>query len=144
MEKVNKYFLNAVLNIDLFYTIYDYFRFHPQIAHEYYHVLTTDDFNNLTVEDWKNAAEDTIYWLEHNQFLKVYKLNDNDNSPSMETWGTLYYQTLAYMGRKKIYGNTIRQMDLGEILKVCKDCIEDMKVLKDEIRELNDKDLEDI
>lgn len=139
-----KYFCNAVLNDDLFFTIYDYLRFHPQVAREYYHILSTDDFDKLTVEDWKDVAEDAIYWLEHDQLPNVYVLKEDDNSPGMDTWGTLYYQTLAYMGRSKKYTKTIRTMELGEIVNVCRDCIEDFKDLRDEIRELNDKDLEEI
>ena len=143
MEK-NKVFMNAVMNDDLFFTIYDYLRFHPQVAREYYHVLSTDDFNKLTVEDWKDVAEDAIYWLEHDQLPKVYVLKQDDNSPGMDTWGTLYYQTLAYMGRQKNYGKTIRQMELGEIVRECRNCIEDFKRLMDEIRETTYEDLNEI
>lgn len=138
---MDKVFYNAVLNDDLFFTIYDYLRFHPQAAREYYHILSTDDFENLTVDDWKDVAEDAIFWLEHDQLPKVYVLKADDNSPGMNTWGTLYYQTLAYMGRKKIHGKTIRQMELGEIVKACRDCIENFKDLRDEIREITDTDL---
>ena len=144
MRNQFKYFFNAVVHEDLFFTIYDYLRFHPQVAREYYKVLTIDDLDKMSVEDWKDVAEDVIYWLEHDQLPKVYVLNDDGNSPGMDTWGTLYYQTLAYMGRKKIYGKTIRQMELGEIVKACRDCIEDFKDLRDEIRELNDNDLDKI
>ena len=146
MSKKNKIFYNAVIDSDLFYTIYDYLRFHPSVAREYYHILSTDDFNNLTIEDWKDVAEDSIYWLEHDQLPTVYKLNRDDNSPDMSTWGTLYYQTLAYMARvyPKYIGSTIRSMSLEETVHVCIDCIENMKDLKDEIRELNDNDLENI
>ena len=48
------------------------------------------------------------------------------------------------MGRKKIYGNTIRQMEVEEITKQCRDCIEDFKDLMDEIHEPTDEDLENI
>lgn len=144
MRNPFKYFFNAVVQEDLFFTIYDYLRFHPQVASEYYKIFTTDDLDKLSVEDWKDVAEDAIYWLEHDQLPKVYVLKDNDNSPGMDTWGTLYYQTLAYMGRKKTYNKTIRQMELGEIVKTCRDCIEDFKDLRDEIREVTDEDLENI
>jgi len=146
MSKKNKIFYNAVIDFDLFYTIYDYLRFHPSVAREYYHILSIDDFDNLTIEDWKDVAEDSIYWLEHDQLPTVYKLNRDDNSPDMSTWGTLYYQTLAYMGRvyPKYIGSTIRSMSLEETVHVCVECIENMKDLKDEIRELNDNDLENV
>ena len=89
-------------------------------------------------------AEDAIFWLEHYQLPKVYVIKENDDSPGMNTWGTLYYQTLSYMGRSKKYTKTIRTMELGEIVKVCRECIENMKDLRDQIRELNDQDLEEI
>lgn len=139
-----KYFFNAVVHEDLFFTIYDYLRFHPQAAHKYYHIITIDDLDKLSVEDWKDVAEDAIYWLEHDQLPKVYKLEENDNCPSMDTWGTLYYQTLAYLGRQKTWGKTIRSMEIWEIVKACQDCIEDFKDLRDEIRELNENDLNKI
>lgn len=146
MESNNKVFMNAVMNDDLFFTIYDYLRFHPQVARENYHVLTIDDLNNLSVEDWKDAAEDTIYWLEHDQLPKVYVLGKDDDSPGMNSWGTLYYQTLAYMERvfPKYQYKSTRQMDLGELVKVCRECIENMKDLMDEIRETTYDDLNDL
>lgn len=143
MDKKNKVFMNAVMNDDLFFTIYDYLRFHPQIARKNYNILTTDDFEKLSVEDWKDVAEDTIYWLEHDQLPKVYLLGYDDNSPSMDTWGTLYYQTLAYMSRNNIHKST-RQMDIVELVKTCRDCLEDMKNLMDEIRETTYEDLKEL
>lgn len=136
-----KVFYNGVIQEDLFFTIYDYLRFHPDVARTYYAVFTTDDFDNLSCEDWKDVAEDAIYWLEHDQLPKVHIIGIDDNSPDMTTWGTLYYQTLAYMDRNKIYHKTIRQMKLNEIVKQCQDCIEEFKNLKDEIREPNDTDI---
>ena len=138
-----KYFYNAVIHEDLFFTIYDYLRFNPSAARQY-NIFSTSDLDNLTCEDWKDVAEDAIYWLEHTQFPKIYKLGEDANSPSMDTWGTLYYQTLSYMGRKKIYGKTIRQMEVEEIAKQCRDCIEDFKDLMNEIHEPTDEDLENI
>ena len=143
MHNPYKYFYNAVIHEDLFFTIYDYLRFNPSSARQY-NIFSTSDLDNLTCEDWKDVAEDSIYWLEHTQFPKIYKLSEDANSPSMDTWGTLYYQVLSYMGRKKIYGKTIRQMEIEEIAKQCRNCIEDFKDLMDEIHEPTDKDLENI
>lgn len=143
MDKKNKVFMNTVMNDDLFFTIYDYLRFHPQVARENYNILTTDDFEKLSVEDWKDVAEDAIYWLEHDQLPKVYVLKQDDNSPSIDTWGTLYYQTLAYMNRNNIRKST-RQMDIVELVKTCRDCLEDMKNLMDEIRETTYEDLKEL
>jgi len=142
MEK-NKVFYNAVINEDLFFAIYDYIRFNPDCARQY-HIFSISDLDKLSLEDWKDLAGDTIYWLEHIQFPNIYVLKDDDNSPGIDTWGTLYYQTLSYMGHKKIYGKTIRQMELDEIVKQCRDCIENAKNLRDEIRPLNDNDLNNI
>lgn len=144
MRNQFKYFFNAVVHEDLFFTIYDYLRFHLQAAREYYHIVTIDDLDKLSVEEWKDVAEDAIYWLEHEQLPKVYKIGENDNSPTRDTWGTLYYQTLAYLGRKNICSKTIRSMEIGEIIKACRDCIEDFKDLRDDIRELNENDLNKI
>lgn len=137
-----KVFYNGVIQEDLFFTIYDYLRFHPDVARTYYHVLTIDDFDNLSCEDWKDVAEDAIKWLESKQLPKVHIIGIDDNSPDMDTWGTLYYQTLAYMMRSKNhYTKTIRTMNLDEIVSMCKECIEDFKHLVSEIHEPTDEEV---
>lgn len=138
----NKVFYNAVINVDLFYTIYDYLRFNPNVAHQY-KILSTDDFDNLTCDDWKDVAEDAIFWLMHEQLPKVYTLGIDDDSPSMNTWGTLYYQTLAYFNRSypKYRTETIRGSEIEKVVHFCNECIEDLKDLMDKIREPNDNDI---
>ena len=104
-----KVFYNAVLDGDLFFTIYDYLRFHPAEVKEYYNIRTTDDFDNLSLEDWKDLAEDAIFWLEHYQLPEVKMLDDI--APSMNTWGTLYYQTCNYLGIKEVGKPTLHNRD---------------------------------
>lgn len=135
-----KYFFNAVIDGDLFFAIYDYIRFHPSAALNDYKIRTTDDFDNLTLEDWKDLAEDAIFWLEHYQLPKVKMLDDI--APSMETWGTLYYQTCNYLGIKEVGQPTLHSRDLNGIVKACINCIEYLKEKRFEIRELDDSDLE--
>ncbi len=137
-----KVFYNAVIQEDLFYTIYDYLRFNPNAAHQY-NILSTSDLDNLTYEDWKDVAEDTIFWLMHNQLPKVTTLGVDDDSPSMDTWGTLYYQTLAYMDRKfPVYTHVkIRGSEIETVVNLCNECIEDLKELIDAIHEPTDEDI---
>ena len=139
-----KTFYNAVIDGDLFFTIYDYLRFHPKEVKEYYNIKTTDDFDNLSLEDWKDLAEDAIYWLEHNQLPTVNKLTRDDPVPSMDTWGTLYYQTCSYLGIKEVGCPTLHSRDLNGTVKACIGCIEYLKEKMDEIREVTDEDLEKI
>lgn len=139
-----KTFYNAVIDRDLFFTIYDYLRFHPREVKEYYNIKTTDNFYNLTLEDWKDLAEDTIYWLEHTQLPTVNKLTNDDPAPTMETWGTLYYQTCNYLGIKEPGYPTLRSRDLNGTVKACINCIEYLKGKLDEMREPTDYDLENI
>ena len=137
-----KVFYNAVIQEDLFFTIYDYLRFNPNVAHQY-NVLSTYDFDNLTCEDWKDVAEDAIFWLMHNQLPKVTTLGIDDDSPSMDTWGTLYYQTLAYIDRKfPVYAHVkIRGSKIETVVHLCNECIEDLKDLIDAIHEPTDEDI---
>lgn len=137
-----KTFYNAVIDGDLFFTIYDYLRFHPSAARNDYKIRTTDDFDNLTLEDWKDLAEDAILWLEHYQLPEVTLLSDI--APSMDTWGTLYYQTLNYIGIKEVGQPTLHNRDLDGIVKACINCIEYLKEKMDEIREVTDEDLNNI
>lgn len=140
-----KVFYNAVINEDLFFTIYDYLRFNPNAANQH-KVLSTSDLDNLTLEDWKDVAEDAIYWLMHNQLPNVTQLGEDDNSPSMDTWGTLYYQTLAYIDRNhsKCVGQKIRGSEIETVVHLCNECIEDLKDLMDAIHEPTNADLEKI
>lgn len=139
MIKENKVFYNAVIDTDLFFTIYDYLRFNPACAKDY-KVFSTRDFDNLTLEDWKDLAEDTIYWLEYNQLSKVYFLTYDDCSPIADTCGTLYYQTLNFMAIKDIR-EKIRDRNVNDVIILCKSCIEYLKELASEIREPNDEDI---
>lgn len=139
-----KTFYNAVIDGDLFFTIYDYLRFHPKEVKEYYNIKTTDDFDNLSIDDWKDLAEDAIYWLEHYQLPKVTVLHDDNPAPSMDTWGTLYYQTCNYMGIREVGQPTLHNRDLNGIVKACIGCIEYLKEKRLEIREVTDEDLEKI
>ena len=140
-----KVFYNAVINEDLFFTIYDYLRFNPNAAHQY-NILSINDLDNITLEDWKDVAEDAIYWLMHNQLPNVTQLGVDDDSPSMDTWGTLYYQTLAYIDRNhsKYVGQKIRGSEIETVVHLCNECIEDLKDLMDAIHEPTDADLQKI
>ena len=139
-----KTFYNAVIDGDLFFTIYDYLCFHPKDVKEYYNIKTTDDFDNLSIDDWKDLAEDAIFWLEHNQLPTVNKLTRDDPAPSMDTWGTLYYQTCNYLGIKEVGEPTLRSRDLNGTVHACINCIEYLKEKRLEIREVTDEDLENI
>lgn len=142
MRKQNKVFYHAVIDGDLFYTIYDYLRFNPGAAKDY-KVFSTQDFDNLTFQDWKDLAEDAIFWLENRQLSKVYSMKGEECSPEASTWGTLYYQTLNYMAIKDIRKST-REMEYDELREHCVACINYLKELANEIRELDEKDLENI
>lgn len=139
MIKQNKVFYNVVIDGDLFFTIYDYLRFNPGCARDY-KVFSTRDFDNLILDDWKDLAEDAIFWLEHDQLPKVYVMKGEECTPSPDTWGTLYYQTLNYMAIKNIR-KSIREMTLNETIVHCIACIEYLKELALEIREPNDEDI---
>ena len=142
MLKQNKIFYNAVIDGDLFYTIYDYLRFNREACLDY-KIFSTNDFDKLTYEDWIYLAHDAIKWLEKEQLPKVTILDFEDNSPSSDTWGTLYYQTLNFMAIKNIR-KSIRQSKLNEVIDNCKKCIEYLKEMTDKIREPNEYDLENI
>ena len=137
-----KTFYNAVIDGDLFYTIYDYLRFNPAIAKNEYNILSTNDFDKLSYYDWLDLAEGAIFWLENMQLPKVTLLYDYN--PSMDTWGTLYYQTVNYMSIKEVGSPTLRNRDLNGILEACRNCIEYLKEKRLEIREVTDEDLEKI
>ena len=137
-----KTFYNAVIDGDLFFTIYDYLRFHPSAALNDYKIRTTNDFDNLSLEDWGDLAEDAIFWLEHYQLPEVKMLDDI--APSMDTWGTLYYQTVNYISIKEVGQPTLHSRDLNGIVKACINCIEYLKEKRFEIREVTDEDLKNI
>lgn len=139
MIRQNKVFYNVVIDCDLFFTIYDYLRFNPGCARDY-KVFSTIDFDNLTFEDWKDLAEDAIFWLEHKQLPKLYCMKGEECSPSPDTWGTLYYQTINYMAIKNIRKST-HEMEYNELREYCVSCIKYLKELANEIREPNDEDL---
>lgn len=139
MIKQNKVFYNVVIDGDLFFTIYDYLRFNPDCAKDY-KVFSTRDFDNLTLEDWKDLAEDAIFWLEFKQLPEVYSMKGQPIAPSPDTWGTLYYQTLNYMAIKGIR-ESLHDMNTSETVIKCIACIEYLKELALEIREPNDEDI---
>ena len=115
MKAKTKAFYNAVVDVDLFYTIYDYLRFNPGCAKDY-NIFSTVDFDNLTFEDWKYLAKDAISWLVHRQLPNVYIMCNEERAPSADTWGTLYYQTLNYMMIKDSnIRKAMRSMTLDEI-----------------------------
>ena len=139
-----KTFYNAVVDVDLFFTIYDYLRFNPSCAKDY-NIFSTVDFDKLTFEDWKDLAEDTLWWLEYKQLPKVYSMLGEQCAPSADTWGTLYYQTLNYMMLKDSnIRKVMRLMSLDELKDTCNKCIDYLRSKANEIRELNDKDLEEL
>ena len=141
----SKYFWNAVVDEDLFYTIFDYISFNKE-ARDKFNITTLGYFNKYSVNEWKELAKYTIDWLENTQLTKIYVIKQDDNSPSKDTWGTLYYQTLAYMDSvwPKYQFKPIRSMNFEELTNVCVECINNFKKLAEQIRELNDNDLENI
>ena len=139
MIKQNKVFYNAVIDVDLFFTIYDYLRFNREACHDY-RIFSTDNFNDLSYEDWIYLAHDTIKWLNDIQLPKVYSMQNIDVSPQANTWGTLYYQTLNYMAIKNIR-ESIHNMTKEEITKKCEACIDYLKSKINEMREPNNQDI---
>ena len=142
MIKQNKVFYNAVIDVDLFFTIYDYLRFNREACHDY-KIFSTDNFDDLSYEDWIYLAHDTVKWLTNEQLPKVYSMQDIDVSPQADTWGTLYYQTLNYMAIKGIR-ESIHNMTIEQTVEKCKDTIQYLKSKIDEMREPTDYDLENI
>ena len=139
MIKQNKVFYNVVLDSDLFFTIYDYLRFNREACHDY-KIFSTDNFDDLSYEDWIYLAHDTIKWLTDEQLPKVYSMQDIDISPQADTWGTLYYQTLNYMAIKNIR-ESIHNMTTEQTVEKCKAAIQYLKSKIDEMREPNDNDI---
>lgn len=142
MAPKTKVFYNIVLDVDLFFTIYDYLRFNKEACHDY-KIFSTDNFNDLSYEDWIYLAHDTVKWLKEVQLPKVYSMENIDVSPQSDTWGTLYYQTLNYMAIKNIR-ESIHQMTKEQATEKCKACIDYLKSKIDEMREPTDYDLENI
>ena len=138
-EKIVQY--NAVLNSDLFYAIYDWMRMNPNTLKRDFNVVTMYDFDNLTLEDWKDLADTTIDWLERIQLPIVYYMCDNMDSPSLDSWGTLYYQTLSYMSNHHAWELTYRNRSFEDQISLCKECINNLKDMAKEIREPNDNDI---
>ena len=135
---------NAILDIDLFYTIYDWMRWHQTALERDFKVRTMYDFDKLTLEDWIDLADTAIMWLEREQLPNVIKMNDDCPAPSNDKhggFGTLYYQTLAYMSNYHAFEPTYRSRDLEGQKVMCKECIENLKKLRNEIREPNDNDI---
>lgn len=130
---------NAVLDIDLFYTIYDWMRFHQTVLERDFNVRTMYDFDTLTLNDWKNLADIALAWLENEQLRNVYRITGESDAPA--SWSTLYYQTLAYMGHAHPWELTYRARSYDDQLNMCKECIEYLKTKRNEIREPNDNDI---
>ena len=140
MLKQTKVFYNFVIDGDLFYTIYDYLRFSGNEVRDHNNIHTLYDFDNITLENAKQLANDAIEWLQNVQLKKVYKVNFDDDSPRSDTWGTLYYQTLNYMA---IVGaeHSIRMGDLATTIEWCKRTIDYLFKLIEEIHEPTDEDI---
>ena len=132
---------NAVMDVDLFYTIYDWMRMNPDTLKRDFNVVTMYDFDKLTLEDWVDLADTAIDWLEKVQLPKVTIMDKNCPSPSLDSWLTLYYQTLAYMNDAHPWEPTYRSRSYSEQLELCKECIANFKKLRNEIREPNDNDI---
>lgn len=139
MIRQNKVFYNVVIDGDLFCTIYDYLRFNREACHDY-RIFSTDNFNDLSYEDWVYLAHDTVKWLTDEQLPKVYSMQNIDVSPQADTWGTLYYQTLNYMAIKGIR-ESIHQMTKEEVTKKCEACIDYLKSKINDMREPTDEDI---
>lgn len=139
MIKQNKIFYNVVIDRDLFFTIYDYLRFNREACNDY-RIFSTDNFNDLSYENWIYLAHDTVKWLTDEQLPKVYSMQDIEVSPQSDTWGTLYYQTLNYMAIKNIR-ESIHQMTKEQAVEKCKACIDYLKSKINEMREPNDEDI---
>lgn len=143
MRTPYKYFMNAVVHEDLFFAIYDYLRCNSKVAHKH-DIKLVKDFDNLSVKDWKELAEGAIYWLDYYELQRITVIRPEDNAPSLDTWGTLYYQTLAYLAREKSTSKKLSTMDINELREVCEDCIDELKILMDEIHELTEDDLKNM
>ena len=139
MKTTTKIFYDIVIDTDLFFTIYDYLRFNSSARHDY-KIDTTDDFDNLSYEDWIYLAHDTLKWLKEVQLPKVCSMENIEISPTAETWGTLYYQTLNYMAIKDIR-ESIYRMPLSKLIKQCEACIEYLKSKINEMREPTGSDI---
>jgi len=132
---------NAVMDVDLFYTIYDWMRWHQTELEHDFNVRTMYDFDNLTLENWVNLADTAIMWLEQKQLPNVIKMDNDSPTPSNDEFGTLYYQTLAYMNSHHTFELTYRNRTEDEQKALCRECIENLKKLRNEIREPNDNDI---
>ena len=141
MKEFSKIFYNAVVDMDLFYTIYEYITANYGEVVKKHSVNCYADLENAPVEKWKAIGNDAIKWLETENLPKVTVLYPNDNSPGKDTWGVLYYQTLSYMDRNHVGLFTFRHSNETEQLNMCHKCIENLKRLVNEIRETEDKDI---
>ena len=130
-----KVFYNAVVQEDLFYTIVDYITCHKNLNY------LLDEFDNMTLDDWKRIAKDSIMWLESHELQNIDTLGDV--SPSKDTWGTLYYQMLAYLDRSKQY-KKLHGMSQEGLIITGKECINDLKKMIDMMHEPTDEDIEKI
>ena len=137
-----KVFYNFVIDVDLFYTIYDYLRFNSW-ARNKYNIHSLIELENLSVDKIKEIAYAAIDWLTEYQLPKIHKLDFDDVSPNSSTWGTLYYQALNYIAVFDIH-HSIRKGDLNVTIELCKQTIEYLKDLVEEIREVTDEDLDNI
>lgn len=138
----NVVYYNFVCDQDLFYTMYDFLRF--SLSQKWTRkVASTDDFYLLTLQEAKELGTAAVDWLERKQLPKIYTITMNDNAPASDTWGSLYYQTLAYMDRvyPKYKFHPMRQMSLLELQTVCNECIMDLRKLIEEMREPTDDDI---
>lgn len=140
-KKFEKAFYNAVLDTDLYYLIYEYIRSHYQTIVDKYAIKDWYDLDNATVDTWKALGTNAIDWLETEQLPKVYELMHDDNAPNGDTWGVLYYQTLSYMDKNYRGLATFRGRNATEQRQICIECINDLRNLVTEIRELTEEDI---
>ena len=138
---MQKVLYNVVIDEDLFQCIYDYISFHYEDVKNNYNIVNGWDYEDADLSTFKGLANDTIDWIEKEQFTAIYHLKPNDDSPSKDTWGTLYYQVLAYMDRHCRGELSFRHRTKDEQAYICRDCVDNLKELAIQIRELKEEDL---
>ena len=106
-----------------------------------YKIINGWDYEDADYSTFKGLANDTIDWIEREQFRSIYYLKPNDDSPSKDNWGTLYYQVLAYMDRHCRGEFSFRHRTEAEQIDLCKRCIDNLKELANQIRETKEEDL---
>ena len=129
-----KVFYNFVINKDLWYAIGYYNRY--GLNNKYDNTIV-----ELSLDEIKQLADDTIYWIENHDLMYVDIVGPDDSAP--QQWITLFYMILTY---KYDYDNCpiakkIHEMDKIELCGACILTINWLKKLAKEIREPNDNDI---